>query len=130
MASGTLNFGVPDGVATCEGDVLGPDLYFGWEATEAGLATFDTVGSAADTVLELYPAGDSCNQGGAMLEYNDDLDDITFDSAIQLAVSPGDRFFITVPGFEANEVEGYGLRVNGESAVDGGAVDGGAVDGG
>ena len=95
-----------DNAAPCGLAGGAPDHTYEFTAPTNALYTFDTVGSAYDTVLY---ALDTC--GGVSLACNDDLGGGSVQSRIQLNLVAGQTIILVVDGYGAN-AGAYTLRAN------------------
>lgn len=123
--SGTTDGLTSDGVGGGCGSIAA-DAVHRWYAPSAGTYTFDTEGSAFDTILRV--GLDSCS---ADTECNDDTD-LSGDgvwSSVTLTLTAGQYAYITVDGYDSGEHGGYQVNISAE-AVDGGTPDAGPVDAG
>lgn len=123
--SGTTDGLTSDGVSGECGSIAA-DAVHRWYAPSAGTYTFDTEGSAFDTILRV--GLDSCS---ADTECNDDTDlsgDAVW-SSVTLTLTAGQYAYITVDGYDSDEHGGYQVNISAE-AVDGGTPDAGPVDAG
>ena len=93
-AFGSTLGAVDDQAGSCGGGTA-EDVVAQWTAPAAGLYTFDTVGSAYDTVLYVL---DDC--GGAELACNDDSAGLQ--SSLQVNLLAGQSVRVVVDGFSTN----------------------------
>jgi hypothetical protein len=101
---GTLDPGPSTLSGSCGGN--GPELVFSWTAPADGNFSFDTFGSAFDTVLHVYDA-DPCGVANE-LGCNDDA--MGLQSEVSLGLTQGDQVFIVLDAFGAN-VGDYTLNI-------------------
>ena len=88
----------PPGTCVMTTTAPSPDAAFAWTAPTSATYTFDTVGSAYDTVLALR--GGSCD--GPLLDCNDDIPTAgTTDSRLTVALAAGQTVFLIVDGYNA-----------------------------
>lgn len=100
---------------TCS-DLDSWDVWYRFTAPGAGSFTFDTIGSAIDTVLSLWSG---C--GGSILACNDDIDTASgnYDSQIaNFAMTSGQTIVIRIAGYNLDEGP-FVLRVTGASTPSG-----------
>jgi hypothetical protein len=83
--------------AMCSDAGATPDVAFSWIAPAAGTYTFDTLGSAYDTVIGLVP--DSCS---GLLGCNDDVVGGPLQSSVGYTAAVGERIYVVVTGFNAS----------------------------
>ena len=73
---------------------IGVSVWYRWTAPASGAATFDTAGSAIDTILEVW---DACpNSPSTLYAYNDDTGASTTTSRITFAAAGGATYFIRI----------------------------------
>jgi len=93
---------------TACGSTGAEDIAFTWTAPSTGMWTFDTFGSAFDTVLHVH-TGSSC---GAADETACGDDFSSLQSRVDVMLTSGDMVTIVVDGFGTGDVGDYVLSIN------------------
>lgn len=84
-----------DGSSVCDSSVSPPDAWYRFVAPCTGVATFNTLGSAFDTILSVHSG---CpNAGGSEIACNDDTSGVT--SVVSLPVQRDDVYLIRIAGY-------------------------------
>lgn len=102
-----------DGTASCGSSGSAPDVWYVFTAPAAGAYTFDTFGSAYDTVLSLRTG---C-AGGSEIACNDDADG-TLQSKLARTMAAGESVWIRVSGFGGSR-GAYTLNVSQSAGISG-----------
>lgn len=90
--------------------LVSPDVAHKWSAPSAGVYTFDTIGSAFDTVLyavsscSATPTADRCN--------DDDSSSSEVTSSLTLSLTAGETIYLVVDGFGASTHGRYVVNIN------------------
>lgn len=83
---------------TVSGAAASTSIWYVWTAPDAGVATFDTVGSSFDTLLGVY-TGTAVNALAKVGENDDIVSRYQRQSWVSFNVSAGQQFMIRVDGF-------------------------------
>ena len=108
VAMGTTVGEGADASGTC-GGAAAEDVGFTWTAPRAGSWTFDTFGSAFDTILHVHD-GALCD--GTSLGCNDDSGTGT-QSSVTATLTAGQTITLVVDGFDASSAGDYVLNISG-----------------
>jgi len=114
--SGSTTGATADGSSSCGTSDASPDVWFRYTASAAGLVTFDTHGSAYDTVLSLHgdcPGG----AGDVELACSDDTGG-TVQSEITRDMAAGEEVWIRLSGF-AGSTGNFDLTVEPTRGISG-----------
>lgn len=111
IASGDLTGAGDDGQGSC-GGLLGEDRAYTWTAPSTGLWTFDTFGSAADTVLHAH-LGSACTVD----EFDCNDDTFGFQSRLDLDLVAGTPITIVVDSYDDVSAGTFTLRVTATSTI-------------
>src|SRR4029453_14645371 len=78
----------------------GRSVWYRWTAPGSGSATFNTIGSAFDTILAVYQ-GNAVNALGTQLVFNDDINTDAGDvaSTVTFTANAGQTYQIAVDGY-------------------------------
>ena len=98
-----------DGAATCN---IGPaaETVFAWTADVDGNVTFDTIGTAFDTIL--FVAEGVCDLATAFLDCNDDIGGGPLQSSVTVPVASGTTYFLMIETFNGAPADGLPVTVN------------------
>jgi hypothetical protein len=111
VASGDLTGEGDDAMGSC-GDPLGEDIAYTWTAPSTAMWTFDTFGSAADTVLHVH-TGAACS--GAELGCDDDTGG--FQSRVDVMLTSGTLVTVVVDAYDDDASDTFVLNITETSTI-------------
>jgi hypothetical protein len=98
-----------NGAATCNG-APAAETVFAWTADVDGNVTFDTIGTAFDTIL--FVAEGVCDLATAFLDCNDDLGGGPLQSSVTVPVASGTTYFLMIETFNGAPADGLPVTLN------------------
>ena len=126
VSSGDLALSTADNITFSCGTGT-EEVVYSWTANAAGCATIDTMGSGADTVMEVF---DGCpTDGGTSVGCNDDIGGGDYDSILEMDVTSGDKLFIALQKYSSSSNSDYMLNISIDTQYncDGTEIGGGTV---
>ncbi|RKH48856.1 hypothetical protein D7X55_04510 [Corallococcus sp. AB049A] len=96
--------------ASCADGLGGPDLSFKWTAPMAGSYTFNTLGSALDSVLHIYTF--NATSATELLGCNDEAPGTVLNSSVTLSLAAGAQLRIIVDSYEPPTSRSGAFKLN------------------